>query len=307
MSVTPARRLLASLAGLGLLAGVPPAAADPGSGTAGAATGLRPGAVVRIGGLAARVPPPGSSVFAVAESADGEPRTLRIETLPDGTVVVDGAVTDGADGGSAGPSAAKGGKGPVKCSDDAHVVLDASWTGTLRWYYRAASTPRKFSADRAAAALRRAATNITRADNECDLPDTVSASHSYLGTTTRGMNIGAADACRSPDGVSVVGFGNLGAGTLAMACWWTTGGVTVEADIRLNKADYRWVIRPGGACVRRWSVEAVATHEFGHAFGLDHVSEKKHPELTMSPLIDPCQDGEKSLGLGDVLGLDLKY
>jgi predicted Zn-dependent protease len=60
-------------------------------------------------------------------------------------------------------------------------------------------------------------------------------------------------------------------------------------------------------CSSRFSVEAVATHEFGHAFGLGHVSETYHPSLTMSSVIRACQGSESTLGLGDVRGLNALY
>ncbi len=39
-----------------------------------------------------------------------------------------------------------------------------------------------------------------------------------------------------------------------------------------------------------------------------YVSESDHRNLTISPIINgPCQAAERSLGRGDVLGLDGKY
>lgn len=92
-----------------------------------------------------------------------------------------------------------------------------------------------------------------------------------------------------------------------MTCWWTKGGSTVEADVKLNKNEYAWFISVPGSCHDSWSVEAAATHEFGHVFGLAHVSEVQHPGLTMSTVIKSCQDSEKTLGLGDVNGLQALY
>ena len=68
-----------------------------------------------------------------------------------------------------------------------------------------------------------------------------------------------------------------------------------------------WIVNIGGDCRSKYSVEAAATHEFGHAFGLGHVSESLHPALTMSPVIAACQSSETTLGLGDVRGLEAKY
>jgi hypothetical protein len=45
----------------------------------------------------------------------------------------------------------------------------------------------------------------------------------------------------------------------------------------------------------------------GHAFGLGHVGERRHGELTMSTTGPLCDNEEASLGLGDVLGLEELY
>jgi hypothetical protein len=67
------------------------------------------------------------------------------------------------------------------------------------------------------------------------------------------------------------------------------------------------VVKIGGNCISKYSVEAVVTHEAGHVFGLGHVDEAAHGALTMSPVMLTCQSSEKTLGLGDVRGLEAVY
>lgn len=71
--------------------------------------------------------------------------------------------------------------------------------------------------------------------------------------------------------------------------------------------DFGWTIAVTPSCRKRWSVEAVLTHELGHTFGVGHVSEDEHGALTMSEVIRACQASEVTLGLGDILGLQSKY
>jgi matrixin len=211
--------------------------------------------------------------------------------------------------GGAGAVALAGSQSQVNsaCGDGAFVRSGHRWSRRFYWYFQGSSRPRGSVTSRVAAALVRAANNITSGRNNCGLPDLIGASHSYRGSTSRAPNIGYGAWCGGRDGRNVVGFGTLPYGYLGMTCWWTYAGRVVETDIKLNKAHYAWFITRRSWCRGKWSIEAAATHEFGHAFGLGHVSEYSHGSLTMSPMIRACQDGEKTLGLGDVLGLRSLY
>jgi hypothetical protein len=56
------------------------------------------------------------------------------------------------------------------------------------------------------------------------------------------------------------------------------------------------------------SIQAVATHEGGHVYGLSHVDEGTHGNLTMSSGINGrCQESEQTLGLGDMAHMFAKY
>jgi hypothetical protein len=193
------------------------------------------------------------------------------------------------------------------CRDGAYVLNGTRWRKPLDWYYRSASTPSGISAADALRALRRAASNITRARNNCGLEDRVSAQAAYQGTTTRNAGVGSSNSCLASDGMNVVSFGDLAGGTVGYTCWWTSNGTTVEADIKLNKHDYRWTVGVTSACRNKFGIQDLATHEFGHVFGLGHVGEASHGNLTMSPMIRPCQNSETTLGLGDVRGLEALY
>jgi hypothetical protein len=259
------------------------------------------GTTVMVGSIGAVAPPRGTTVWVERLSLDGAFTALAIETRPDGTVVVHRV--DEQHGSSDGNS---GGGVLAACNDPAFTPNEYTAPAPFAWRFQRSSTPSSISATAAEAALKRAAGNVVGADNNCDLDDHVGASHRYLGTTSRAPNVNAKSVCLARDGQSVVGFGDL-ASQLALACWWTRDAVVVEADIRLNKADHRWAIYPGKSCRASFAVEAVATHEFGHVFGLGHVNEDVHGKLTMSPLISPCQNSESSLGAGDVLGFTSKY
>ena len=190
---------------------------------------------------------------------------------------------------------------PAPCSDGAYRVLGGKWKSTLRWSFRRASSPAGLTKSGVLAVLKRSFGNITNARNDCGRPDRVSASASYLGATSR------KPGCRSPDGRNVVGFKSLPAGVLGRTCWWTMGGRIIEADIQLN-ADERWATSRSTCRFPQTMLEAVMTHEVGHAYGMGHVSEAKHGRLTMSTYLDgPCNNQEATLGKGDVLGLEALY
>src|SRR6266540_1063318 len=192
------------------------------------------------------------------------------------------------------------------CTDGAYSLTGVSWRSRVDWYFKTSSTPNEITQSDALSALRDAMRNLTQVNNDCGLRDKVNANSLYRGGTIRSANIGTGSTCSGSDGVNVVDFGNLAAGDLGYACWWTWGGSTVESDMRLNSTEYSWAVDLGG-CLAKYSVEDVATHELGHTFGLNDLSERLHPSLTMSLIMLPCQNAETTLGLGDVRGLKAIY
>ncbi len=198
-------------------------------------------------------------------------------------------------------SAQAGDGAPAPCGDAAYRELAGTWlNGSYRWAFNAASTPAYLGRAAVRDVLRRSFSNITSARNDCGLADRVSATHAYVGTTS------VRPRCDRRDFKNVVGFQRLERGVLAVTCFWISSNRIVEADIQINSRE-RWALSLSG-CVDEVMLEATMTHEAGHVFGLDHVGERRHGRLTMSPFLDgPCQLSEATLGLGDVRGLEALY
>jgi hypothetical protein len=271
------------------------------AGAGGPAVVLRPGETYRAEGLAVVVPQPGHGAWASALGVNGGRRWIGVQTGADGSVTVHRSGLHSA------PAASPGSAPASACSDGAYDLFSASWNKMFKWRFNVSSTPSGLNHDDTTGELRDAVTNITHADNDCGLSDKVSATSNYEGSTTKPANVGTDSSCKSSDGTSVVAFGDLLSTDLGITCWWSIGNNIQEADFKLNKTEFTWTIDIGSKCQVKYVVEDVATHEFGHVFGLDSVSEILHPALTMSLVMLPCQRAETSLGLGDLLGLEALY
>lgn len=287
---------------------------DLGSGAEVVRSDLEPGEVATRGSAAAVVPERGVTVHAEVILSDGTFSTLELETLLDGRVLERIAADEGDDGGAtsdgeaeAGATSAALSSSPAPCNDRARSLMGHRWHERYEWRFAAGTTPTGLGKDAVEAALRRAVVNIVRSDNDCGMPDFVSATARYLGRTTRGTNVTRTGACGSRDGQNVVGFGALPTGILGVSCTWSIDGRAIENDVRLNRGDHRWFVRRPSGCTNRFGIEAVMTHELGHTFGLGHVSESTHGHLTMSTRAPPCSNAPSTLGRGDVIGLRALY
>ena len=198
---------------------------------------------------------------------------------------------------------------PPACSDNAYNFIGpgVSWNTTLNWRFRMSSTPSNLNGADVAAVIRKAFRNVVNSTNTCGLADQVGASHDYRGTTTNRPSISSAGNCGAADGRNVVGFGPLDSYYAGFTCiWWNGSGHIFEMDMKLD-SDTAWAL-DFQSCSNELMMEALVTHEVGHAYGLDHVSESQHGRLTMSRYIDGnCENQESKLGLGDVRGLRALY
>jgi hypothetical protein len=142
---------------------------------------------------------------------------------------------------------------------------------------------------------------------DCGVPRSSAYEQHFGGPTEQGASTPVLEL----DGVNVVEFRSL-SGTIcngAVACVvvFSEKGRFLEADMALEAdasrfgSDMRW--SSGDRTDQdEFAVIDVATHEWGHFAGLDHVD--KSPLLTMFPFI---HDGMQTLGLGDGRGIRTRY
>ena len=209
-----------------------------------------------------------------------------------------------------------GATGPKPCTDGAYTLHNWKWYDGMKWRYNIGSTPSDAGGQSAVdTAVRQGTNEITLSINDCGWSDLVSAQHSYEGTTSDGVDWKSDwSGCKATgDGKNRVKFSNPTWNSLARTCTWyvSISGVNkaVESDIAFNKAKYKW--DPTGSCQgnggQRYSVRAVMAHERGHTYGINHVGENNHPNLTMSTRAERCSDIAYTLGKGDMLALRNRY
>lgn len=204
---------------------------------------------------------------------------------------------------------------PGACEDTAHAFVGHRLPN-YTWYIGNDSMPGGVSRTRAKKLFIDSINNITDVYNSCGLPDKVDATARYAGTTTWNTDIHVGSDgktyCYKPDGKSVWDGGDLGKDAIAITCregyknrdeGWD---VTTGADVTYNTDDYDF--NDQGACKTAYDVRAVGTHEAGHVFGLQHPS-GKHKVLTMTNYLRelPCSKAPRTLGRGDVIGLEKLY
>jgi hypothetical protein len=260
------------------------------------------GDVVTRQGIEVVVPEPGQDVSVVAEMDDGTSVEISIRNPLGGAVELMQPPEQ--------PLVIAAGS-TAPCQDGAFSQMGHKWKSQFQWKFFSGSTPAANSVANVEQGLKNAAAAITTSRNDCGLADQVEITQAYLGRTGTAPGIKTANGvvtCTGTDGNNVVGFGALPSGVLGIACAWSDGsGGAIEGDVRLNAARNWYALQVPANCSNRVGVEAVATHEFGHVFGLGHVSESAHPNLTMSTAARSCSNAPLSLGLGDVRALRQLY
>lgn len=124
-----------------------------------------------------------------------------------------------------------------------------------------------------------------------------------FGSMTQG---GSSSNIRRQDFVNQQGFKGLGGGgTIAVTYTWKyTDGRAAESDAAYNTF-YNWATDGRSNAM---DLQGIGTHEMGHTFGLGHSSTASvNTCLTMYPYGDYGQTYQRTLGDGDLLGIDAIY
>lgn len=190
---------------------------------------------------------------------------------------------------------------PSACSDTRYSTSGTKFASTYQWRYNSTNQTAPSGLARAQDAVSTVAVGITR----CNQVLSNGATQTYLGTTGLSPDIDLNGFCNAADGTNTIGWGTLPGGTLMVTCFWSSGGITSEADTKINKV-FSWFSgsTPSDCSGTKYDIQGVLTHEMGHAFGLDHVYSSN---LVMKPNPGLCDTDMRRLGLGDGLGLQALY
>lgn len=277
--------------------------------------GAQPGDIVEVeDGITVRVPEPGNLVAVEVMYEDGNTAVATLVNDAERGVFIlhpDDHLL-GLPEGTAAACA-------TKCNDTSFSFffseqeVRAKWKSRLDWSYRHNNSP--MGKNRAIEAFRSAARAVPVQRNSCGLADQSSATQLYLGETTRAPNItknGSVLSCGNPDGHNVVGWGAIAGGMLAFTCVHAQNDGTdtfriVEADQRYDSTNRSWYSGNAvpASCTNRFSLRGVATHEFGHAYGLGHTPTQC--SQVMAPSTSPCTSNNRKFGNGDVRGVRNLY
>jgi len=118
---------------------------------------------------------------------------------------------------------------------------------------------------------------------------------SYKGTTTR--------TAGRRDGYNVIAWGAYQAGVIAVTYIWSSGSRIVETDCRMNTY-YKWSLSGEAG---KFDVQNIMTHELGHWCGLADLYNDADYWLTMYGYGAYGETYKRTLGLGDILGLESVY
>lgn len=167
-----------------------------------------------------------------------------------------------------------------------YQLLGFKWTTTANYWINPSNTYR-FSTSAVVTAI----TTSAKAWDDV----TSKAVFSYKGTTSRSAG--------RYDRYNVVAWGRYSTGVIAVAYIWYSGTTIVETDTILNTY-YKWSLTGEAG---KMDVQNIMTHEFGHWCGLKDLYSYADYWLTMYGYSNYKETYKRTLGLGDINGLQAVY
>lgn len=198
------------------------------------------------------------------------------------------------------------------CSETAYNLEGPFWGSTYKWYINESTITNRTNLNLSSTItnIRQGNTNMTTGVNNCGYSGEFGAYGAFQGNTSRYANINSSGNCTSkfPDGQNTVSFGsfNSGLSDLAVTCYtWNGAPVQLmdEADIYFG-SNVGIVNSFPSNCTWSFDLQTVATHEWGHVFGLAHETSGTHE--VMYPYVQPCHL-RRHLGNGDWHGMAHLY
>ena len=281
------------------------------------------GRVITLNAARLHVPPPGNQVTVHALTTTGE-QSISVRVDENGRVSV--TAEDATTRMTSRHAPAATVPPPEECFSSAYQQKSGDrlpQDRVLNWFYNGAGEPRAGFY----MAVWLGADNMTYGVNDCGLATAVfGISHVASPGSVLRADIDSNAMCAFfDDDLNVVDWGELPAGTLGVSCSWTINTVPcilanqcfTASDVRFNSTA-RWFVadevpEPGveplclvansSTTFGGYDLMGVSAHEFGHVWGLGHVSESTDPRMTMSTATGVCDFSERFIGLGDYVGM----
>lgn len=198
--------------------------------------------------------------------------------------------------------------GGARCSTanaKAYKLKSSAWyDNTFKWWYNDDHSEGSGSLDRIKAAINTWNSGTTG----CGFSAVNNLSVSYQpGGSDANYKIGVNGAgnCSGYTGHSVVGWGPMSNGAIATTCTYSFGTQLTESDVKLNTNVTLYRGSSASGCSGdQYDLQYTATHEFGHAIGLDHSAQSANQ--IMKPTQGNCYT-TRTLGRGDAAGLTSWY
>lgn len=269
------------------------------------------GKIITDHGVGALVPSPGKGVYAeghekgsslgvgqeFAVEVDLTSQDVTLRHVGDDSLLPVGII----------PRASISGPLPA-CNDDSKRLEGFKEKKTLRWKLNTGTIPGRYNKDAVASAIKKGANNVDGLTTNCNVVGGADIPLVYDGLTGKRSNLDSSGNCKTINNYSTADFGSLP--VAARTCSWYVildgRDSLVESDVRFDTGQPFTTTPASGGCSGKLDVQATATHEFGHAFGLAHVG-TDHKNLTMAARLPVCSVAPRTLGLGDIKGLKALY